>query len=105
MSIRTTSGPSCVRQAHGLLAVGGLADDLDVVLRVEQCLEARPDERLVVGEQDANHRERQRRAHAEAALGARAGVELAADRRDPLAHPRQAVAAAVRGAPRRGRRP
>ncbi len=41
---------------HRLAAVGGLADDVEVVLGVEDHLEAGADERLVVCDQDANHR-------------------------------------------------
>ena len=44
MSIRTTSGRSSRTCAQRLLAVGGLSGHLDVRLRVEQCLEARPDQ-------------------------------------------------------------
>jgi uncharacterized membrane protein len=35
-------------QVHGLLAVGGLAHHLDVVLRVEQRREPGPDELLII---------------------------------------------------------
>ena len=51
MSMSTTSGAWLARQRDGLVAVGGLADDLDVVLGVEQGAEAGPHQRLVVGEQ------------------------------------------------------
>ena len=52
MSISTTSGRGRGGLAHGLLAVGGLAHHLDVVLGVEQRPEPGADQRLVVGEQD-----------------------------------------------------
>jgi hypothetical protein len=41
---------------HGdaLAAIGGLADDLDVVLQVEEHAEAHPDDRVVVDDQDAD---------------------------------------------------
>jgi hypothetical protein len=42
-------------QRHGLLAVGGLGDHLDVVFRVEQGPDAAADQRLVVGEEDPDH--------------------------------------------------
>ena len=42
-------------EAHGLLAVGGLAHDLDVVLGIEQGGESGPDEFLVVGQPDPDH--------------------------------------------------
>ena len=45
MSIRTTSGLRAARDLEHLLAVGGLADDLDVVLGLEHHLQARADER------------------------------------------------------------
>ena len=41
---------------HGLRAVAGLADHLDSRLRLENHPEAGTDERLIVGEQDADHR-------------------------------------------------
>ena len=48
-------GAMLERQAHRLLAVGRLADDGDVVLRVEQRPEAAPHQRLVVGDDDGDH--------------------------------------------------
>ena len=52
MSISTTSGFSRRACVDRLRAVGGLADDVDVVLGVEDHPEAGADERLVVGDQD-----------------------------------------------------
>ena len=40
-------------EPDGVGSVGGFADDLDVVLELEDEAEALADERLVVGEQDA----------------------------------------------------
>ena len=55
MSISTTSGRRSRASAHRLVAVGGLADHLDVGLGVEQRPEPGPHQRLVVGEHDADH--------------------------------------------------
>ena len=70
--------------------------------------EAAAHERLVVGEQDADHAapvvERQPRAHDEAAVRPAAGLELAAEHRDALAHPDQAVTACRRRSRCRRRR-
>ena len=54
MSIRTTSGAKLTHGLDRLQAVLGLADDLDVRLRLEDHLEPRPDQRLIVDDQDAN---------------------------------------------------
>ena len=43
------------REPHGRGAVRGVADDLHVVLGVEQGPEPGPHQRLVVGEQDPDH--------------------------------------------------
>ena len=51
MSISTTSGRSARADARRPRPVGGLADHLDVGLRVEDHREAGPDQLLVVGEQ------------------------------------------------------
>ena len=68
-------------------------------LGVEDHAEAGADERLVVGDQDADaharSREREPARTAKPPPAAAAGVELAAEERDALAHPDQAVAAAV----------
>ena len=53
-SIRTTSGLSRAGHRHALGAVRGLADDLDVVEQVEEGPQARPDDGVVVHEQDAD---------------------------------------------------
>ena len=58
-------GPSALDQRDRLGAVGGLADDLDVVAGVEDHAEAAAHERLVVGDQDAD-------AHGAASSGSRA---------------------------------
>ena len=52
--MRTTSGRSSRRELDGLAPVGGLADDLEPVLGVEDHAEAGADERLVVGDEDAD---------------------------------------------------
>ena len=83
---------------HRLEPVGGLAHDLDVGLGVEDQPEAGADERLVVGDEDADHAASSigsRRADDVAAAVARAALELAAAERDPLAHAHQPVPAAV----------
>ena len=53
-SIRTTSGCSPPHLLERLAAVRGLADDLDVLLRLEDHPEPRTHERLVVRDQHAN---------------------------------------------------
>ena len=96
MSIRTTSGTVLAREPHRLVAVGRLADHLDVVLGVEQRAEAGAHERLVVGEQDADHRDRQPRAPTRNAA-ARAAARPRASRRAAAARsrmPGEAVAVA-----------
>ena len=50
----TTSGSQGVGHRDRLRAVGGLADDVEVVLGVEDHLEPGAHERLVVGDQDAH---------------------------------------------------
>ena len=53
---RSATSTGVVRSAREqLLAAGGLGDDLDVGLGVEQRTEARADELVVVGERDADH--------------------------------------------------
>ena len=76
MSISTTSGLQPARELDRLGAVGGLADDVEVVLGVEDHAEAGAHERLVVGDQHARHaldpltlRQREARADAKAAAG------------------------------------
>jgi hypothetical protein len=44
------------REPHGLLCVSGLADHVEVVLGVEERGESGPDEFLVVGQRDPDHR-------------------------------------------------
>ena len=95
-SIRTTSGRRRPASLDRLVPVLGLADDLDVVLAVEDRAEAAAHERLVVGDQDANHvvgRHRKASDDAKAAARQRAGVERPAEHGDALAHADQAVAA------------
>ena len=55
MSIRITSGRWRSAARDRLLAVVGLGDDLDHPGRLEHGLEAGPHQRLVVGDQDADH--------------------------------------------------
>ena len=52
MSITTTSGRSRRTSVDRLDAVVGLADDLEVVLGVEQHAQPGPEQHLVVGEHD-----------------------------------------------------
>ena len=70
MSISTTSGFSRRHMLDRLQAVDRLADDLEVVLGVEDHLEPRAHERLVVGDQDAD-------AHPSTSVVARPAVEAA----------------------------
>ncbi len=62
MSIRTTSGRSRTASSTAAAAVGGLADDLDVVGGAQQDGEAAPHERLVVGDRHPDQVERVRAA-------------------------------------------
>ena len=62
MSISTTSGCSRRVDRDRLLAVAGLADDLDVVLGLEDQPEAGSHQRLVVGEDDAGRHVARRRS-------------------------------------------
>ena len=55
MSISTTSGRSSLCERDGLVAVLRFADDLEIVLHLEDRAEARPHECLVVGDEDADH--------------------------------------------------
>ena len=87
----------------GVEAVGGLADDLEVVLGVEDHAEPGAHERLVVGDQQAHAHARLNSSHVERkASRARAsrrrpgpGLELAAVEPHALAHAHEAVPAAV----------
>ena len=97
----------------GLVAVRRLADDLDVGVVLEHEPEARPYERLVVGDHDADaHRDACRSAEGGAIgsrawtrkppAGAPADVERPAVERDALAHPDEpvpAIAVMARGGP------
>ena len=74
MSISTTSGFSAPDLLDGVEAVGGLADDLEVVLGVEDHAEAGAHERLVVGDQQPD---------AHATLNSRAADGSAARTRQP----------------------
>src|SRR5690606_1582012 len=47
-------GPGAAHEFHGGVAVPGLADDLDVVLQVEQGRQCTSDQVLVVGQHDAD---------------------------------------------------
>ncbi len=76
MSISTTSGRCCTAPADRRVAVGGLADHLDVGLGVEQRLEPGPHQGLVVGQQHPDHVGNSRLgARAEPAAGPGPGVE------------------------------
>lgn len=44
-------------QPHRLFAIGGLADYLDIVLRVQQCRESGAYQRLIIGDHDPNTHE------------------------------------------------
>ena len=48
-------GPRTERQGNSVRARGGLADDFDVVLDVEQRGECTEDHRLILGDHDADH--------------------------------------------------
>ena len=107
-SMSTTSGATRVATGDGLLAVVGLADDLDVGLRVEDHAEAAAHQLLVVDDDDADASCRQRRSRAATRTtnppwSPATGVERAAQHRDPFAHPDQPVPA-VRANPDRVRR-
>ena len=41
-------------QAHGLVAVGGFLHDLELRVDLEECPQALPHNRVIVGDQDAN---------------------------------------------------
>ncbi len=91
MSIRTTSGRVAVTRVDRLLAVGSLAHDLDVVLRLEQRPQPRAQQCLVVGQHDADHDallERQDGADRERRRsGDDSDRQAAAEDGGPLAHP------------------
>ena len=63
MSISTTSGSQPPRLLDRLGAVGRLADHVDVLLGVEDHPEAGAHQRLVVGDQDADHSAQLSRTH------------------------------------------
>ena len=103
-------GPQRARQLDGLGAVGGLADDLEVVLDREDHPEAGPHELLVVDEEHAQASrsgsgtvllERHPHAHAVAAGQAGTDLDLAVRPGRALAHAEEAQADA--GGARRGR--
>ncbi len=52
-SIRTTSGMSSVRLLHGLGAVGCLADELEVVLTLQDHLQTPAEQRVIVDDHHA----------------------------------------------------
>ena len=62
MSITITSGAALRGALDRLEAVGGLGDDLDVGLAVEDHAEARAHQRLVVDDQDADRHCRRSRS-------------------------------------------
>ena len=92
-SISTTSGRSAAAERDGLLAVGGLADDVDAV-RLEDHPQPGPHEVLVVGDDDASASCRQPGQHGEPAARAGRRRQRPTERGDPLAHPDQPVPAA-----------
>ena len=55
-SIKTTSGRELTGGADRFGAVAGLTDDLDAGLRLEDHAEACAHERLIVGQEDTDHR-------------------------------------------------
>ena len=85
-------------------AVGGLADDLDVVGRAQQHREAAAHERLIVGDRDPDRIVTRRPRTGSSATtrkpppDARPGVERAAVDADAFAHAQQPVAAVGRAA-------
>ena len=103
MSITTTSGCEALGDIDPVLAVGGLADDLDVRLVLEDHPEPGPHELLVV-DQDHPDRGAHRSTAGCESSGSRActrkpvevgrGLEVAGVQRHPLAHPDQAAPAA-----------
>ena len=104
-SISDEVGVTAVRERDGLDAVGGLPDDLDVGLGLEDRPQPAADDRLIVREQHADDviawragragRRGQHGVDAPAeAVGARARLEPAADERRALAHPGDAAAVA-----------
>ena len=97
-SIRTTSGAR-LGGGQRLAAVGRLADDLDVVLEVEEGAQALAYDGVVVGDQDADHPR-----HLEPHRGPLAGRGL--DRRACRpARPRAPPSRSARAVARAGRRP
>ena len=81
MSMRTTSGRELAGAVERLGAVARLADDLDVVLGFEDHAKAAAHERLVVGDQDADHGARPERelcSHRVVAAGASARLRVPA---------------------------
>jgi hypothetical protein len=85
-----------LRETNRRVAVGSLADHLDVGLRGEDHAEPGAHERLVV---DDRHpcscrcrREGQPTDDHEAPIGTRAGVELTTEQSHPFSHPHEAVA-------------
>ena len=92
---REVAGPG-----HGLLAVGGLADHVEVGLDLEDHPEAAPDQRLVVGDQDLSWRrpapahaadQRQGREQLEAPSARGRATRSTAVHRDPLLQAEQTV--------------
>ena len=99
-------GPVELDQAHGVGAVGGLADDLEVVLGLEDHAEPLAQQRLVVGQDDPDRHAvvgrlavAQRGHDLPATRRPGAGLERAPEGGGPLRHPGHAVAAAGRPVP------
>ena len=123
-SISTTSGRARLDEVDRLLAVGGLADDREVGLGLQDHPQPLADHRLVVDQRDANHHETTNSrtggvswrtgdaSSGNVALTSQppvapgTGGERATERGDAFAHPDQAVAAgglAAAGSMPRGR--
>ena len=87
-------GLRLARLEDGVPRVAGLADDLDPVLGLEHLAQAGADDGVVVDDQDADRLARHRSGTSATivvpASRARLELQLAAQQREPLAHPEQA---------------
>src|SRR5439155_16999945 len=83
------------RRLDRLEAVSGLSHDLDLRIHLEELAKARADERLVVGDDDADAQRAPRGFHGETASVPATGRERAAVKLDSLAHPREAVSGPI----------
>ena len=89
----TTSGCSGARLLDRLVAVGGDADELDVVERGDQPPEAVADDAVVVGEQDADHARGHLQLDGRSLARARSDRQRPAGLRDEVLEQRQAEVA------------